>query len=504
MLSIKTDRSNSPCAGSSSEEASTADPTTSLAQLTLQNQGHETQPTSLDRHTFTYSQDSYRALVDAKESGIRIMTRGASQFKYHILQGLLSCGSRLKESNAPSKSQSDERLQKLTEAMSKRESVLDDLRTHLVLFDNTEQTFFRHFTNYLECLADWNAALSQLDVRLSKEIHRTFFERESLIIEAHLTVQKILADSCTSYIEVDLKENENYFLSHEELEEKIQETKQKAREEASEAQTLTVTIDVAAHQSNRTYMEDRWIALEFPKIGAKLCAIFDGHGGDRVSTFAILHLKEVFESLYKEGSAVDQVLKQTLKRLHEKLQDDFQDFELNTLGGSTAVMCFLDLKKGLLYTATLGDCAAFLWTKKGENAFKWVPLSVIYDWDVDVEKERLVSHCPGARIKKSDSYGPSRLRWKNKNVNISRAIGDFVLKDAISQEAVVTCVAVNSGDVAILGSDGMWDYNKHSLESNHDQILKGGNIAEHFAHESLKRQAGKFADNTTVVSMQIK
>ena len=130
------------------------------------------------------------------------------------------------------------------------------------------------------------------------------------------------------------------------------------------------------NQGKRTTMEDALFYLEIndDQTDMVLTGILDGHGGDEVSRYAKKWFETKFpDELKKSQGNVHQAFEVSLNNIQNEIID------LKLKSGSTAVICFIDKKTNLIYTATLGDSEANIY-RKIEEQLKSIPLSCVRDW----------------------------------------------------------------------------------------------------------------------------
>lgn len=230
---------------------------------------------------------------------------------------------------------------------------------------------------------------------------------------------------------------------------------------------LTFSHTEFSAQGPRSSMED---AHYYKKtIDGFSVAIFDGHGGSEVSAYAAAQAQErFFPYLEKAGGNVHAAFTNLINDIHS---------ELNQVdSGSTAVMCYVDKKSNLIYTATLGDSEAFIYRKVDGKVYA-IPLSCVRDWSSHSDAARaakIMSHLKHGSfdeifkkyVSAEDSkkiYFPARAG----GVNVARAIGDSqfsLIKGmvGVSQKPKITVNQLRLGDKLVLGCDGLFDYTDHS------------------------------------------
>jgi len=219
----------------------------------------------------------------------------------------------------------------------------------------------------------------------------------------------------------------------------------------------------ATEKGNNDYNEDRFtIFKSLPEDpSSAFFAIYDGHGGDKASTYCAKHLHTNVVNHSAYGSNKTQALiegfKETDKGFLKKLEDS----------GSTANAVLLDLNLKKLYCANTGDSRSVLSSKK-----KVVPLSEDHKPGNPIEKKRI--EAAGHTVEKEQVLVRGKriqIDRVDGEVAVSRAIGDEEFKDyakAPAENHAITCVPdvkereINVKDeFIVLACDGLWDVMKN-------------------------------------------
>lgn len=255
----------------------------------------------------------------------------------------------------------------------------------------------------------------------------------------------------------------------------------------------------------RRFMED---AHSFTKIPQGIVtAVFDGHGGKAVANFANDYLQKHFATVLKRKHGdVRQAFEAIINEIHDEVCKKEQ---WNSIG-STAVICFIDKKTNLIYTATLGDSEANIYrTINGQ--LKSIPLSCVRDWSSQKDARRAAAALgvPEIAERWPEAQDPKILRYPfpDCGVNVSRAIGDVASNihdiPAISHKPKTTVNQILPGDLLILACDGLKDY---VSEGEIVQVISETretqkNIPEALVNYALQDRQGQ--DNVTVVSVEV-
>lgn len=208
-------------------------------------------------------------------------------------------------------------------------------------------------------------------------------------------------------------------------------------------------IIISYAQGHRPTMEDRHIVQDIPELSAKFIGLFDGHGGDAVSSLAAINLPLMLQSKAKSTSDLTNLLVDTGvlfdRRLYSKLPN------LKTVG-STSLMALITSSG--IHVANCGDSRAIYFDAKGQVMGR----TVDHKPDFGTEGHRILS-----------SKGVVMLGRVNGNLAVSRAFGDFdeglkvregkYLGTAgpISPLADGYHFPRKSGTYLLLACDGLWD-----------------------------------------------
>uniref|UniRef100_A0A6A7GA39 Protein phosphatase 2C-related protein n=1 Tax=Hirondellea gigas TaxID=1518452 RepID=A0A6A7GA39_9CRUS len=194
----------------------------------------------------------------------------------------------------------------------------------------------------------------------------------------------------------------------------------------------------------RTYMEDDHIALDsfcgLETMG--FYGLYDGHGGRQTVDFVVKSFHKNLEHHLRHhpDDPMDSVFEQCY------LRTDSQVSRMDILqSGTTAVtgLTRMENDRKILYVANCGDSRAVL-CRNGTA----VRLSRDHKPQDPEEQKRIIA--AGGFIGRFDRV--------NGILAVSRAIGDHMLKPAVSAEPTVSRTELTSADrFLILACDGLWD-----------------------------------------------
>ena len=246
---------------------------------------------------------------------------------------------------------------------------------------------------------------------------------------------------------------------------------------------------MAIAQNKRDYQEDRFDQRRIIAIkNGDFFAIYDGHGGDKTSSYLQQNLAIYFtESLMRKPS-VQEAFERAFFRAEFHALNQFDD-------GSTVIAVFID-EKNILHLAWVGDSRAVL-EKNGAIDFA-------------TQDHKPNSKDEFDRIKKAGGTIQKDLVWRIYGLAISRSIGDKRLKDlgkdmiiAIPEYATIQLDSDNH--FLILASDGLWDvisnqaaidFVKNKLKTTSDLDA----IAIDLQNEAIRLASG---DNITICIIKL-
>ncbi|VDM41548.1 unnamed protein product [Toxocara canis] len=231
---------------------------------------------------------------------------------------------------------------------------------------------------------------------------------------------------------------------------------------------------------------------------AAFFAVYDGHGGAKVSQYAGTHLHKTIatNSLYSEGK-IEEAIKEGFMSLDEKMKNDEEMRE--DMSGTTAVVVIIKNKK--IYCGNVGDSRAVACVSGVAE-----PLSFDHKPANEAEARRIVA-----------AGGWVEFNRVNGNLALSRALGDFAFKKnehKTPEEQIVTAypdVTVRDltydHEFIVLACDGIWDVmsNQEVVDFCRDRLAVGRE-PETICEELLSRclapdcqMGGLGCDNMTVV-----
>lgn len=245
-------------------------------------------------------------------------------------------------------------------------------------------------------------------------------------------------------------------------------------------------VSIRALRGGRLYMEDEYFVAD----EGHFAAVFDGHGGNGVSSVLKDRLYDKITTFIKNGSGSSipaptseqtrkkywdddeleedcdddsitngqstdtgsiaqyvQAIRESITEVdHEVLADDSLENQ-----GSTAVAVLVhedpDSNQRTILSANVGDSRAILSRRRKA-------IDLTRDHKPNEEKERARILAMGETIE----WDPFGHVYRVRNLSLSRAIGDKFAKPAISGEAEIKQFPLSDTDEFILlASDGLWD-----------------------------------------------
>ena len=253
------------------------------------------------------------------------------------------------------------------------------------------------------------------------------------------------------------------------------------------ATSMIISYAMSTDQNKRPYQEDRFAYAanigEGGFGGGKFFGVYDGHGGDRTSSFLESNLHTYFSQNLVGQISPEKAFESVFLKAEKYALDNYDD-------GSTALAAYID-KNNVLYCAWVGDTRAVL-EKNGKVGF------FTNDHKPDSEDEK-------KRIEKAGGRVRMQGVWRVNGLAVSRSIGDASCKKkGVGQIiAIPECAQVqltSDSHFLILASDGLWDVvdNEQAVEmvkKELDKKIPLNSIALLLQNFAIKKGSG---DNITV------
>lgn len=218
----------------------------------------------------------------------------------------------------------------------------------------------------------------------------------------------------------------------------------------------------------------------------------DGHGGDKTSSYVAQQLSD---------GLLDRILVAANKTLNEALALTFQDLNESTLelsrktlahyeSGTTLSLAYIPDGEDSLHVGVIGDSPVILAKKDG--TFHRSPEHNARS----NEAERKAAEQRGGLFE--NGYLSSRSR-DGMGIQMTRDIGCHTMRDVLLRYPDIYELAVQNGDVLILGSDGLLDPAHFSNDGDEQRIVKlvlDGAEAQDLINDALDRETG---DNVSVI-----
>jgi protein phosphatase 1L len=244
------------------------------------------------------------------------------------------------------------------------------------------------------------------------------------------------------------------------------------------ATQLQVAFGVVSEQNKRPYQEDKFTHVVMGE--SNFFGVYDGHGGDDVSSFLQQHLHQYLVGPF---FTMKQACEHAFLKAEQHVLNNYTD-------GSTALMAFID-HNNIAHFAWAGDTRAVL-EKNGAVAF------ATKDHKPNEAQEL-------ARIKKCggciEKYGVYRVG----GLAVSRSVGDADIKKGYPGQVIAVpeytkIQLTEDNQCMILASDGLWDVmsNEEAVKIARTIMQWCRNvdfIAKYLKDEAIKRGS---ADNITI------
>eukprot|EP00004_Rigifila_ramosa_P026582 TRINITY_DN8348_c0_g1_i1.p1 TRINITY_DN8348_c0_g1~~TRINITY_DN8348_c0_g1_i1.p1 ORF type:complete len:316 (+),score=52.97 TRINITY_DN8348_c0_g1_i1:3-950(+) len=218
---------------------------------------------------------------------------------------------------------------------------------------------------------------------------------------------------------------------------------------------LQVSWGVASIQGRRSYQEDRFVVQQRPGTTPQLFfAVYDGHGGDRTSTYLESNMHAtVFSDLppiLPPLKDIQAAIVESFLRVDRNLRPVAEANRHHPRDGSTA--CTILVHGDELLCANAGDSRAVLALRGQTQA---VALSDDHSPELPRELERIEK--TGGWVKNGRFFGNM--------LNVARGLGDFFYKNQqtpqkeqwVSPEPDTLVHETRTAEFAIIATDGLWD-----------------------------------------------
>lgn len=265
---------------------------------------------------------------------------------------------------------------------------------------------------------------------------------------------------------------------------------------------MQFSMTECAYQGKRETMEDAHFYVETDEM--VLAGVFDGHGGNEVADYASEQYQKRFpDALLKAEGDV----RIAFQALIDEIQSEIEERKDWDGQGSTAVICYIDKRTHLIYTATLGDSEATLYREE-EEGIKAIPLSCIRDWHCQKDAKRAAKAWDKPKVEEIwMSAAPKTLYFPSPylgGVNVSRAFGNksrstFNGKPGVIHKSKITVNRLQPNDTLILACDGVKDFTfELAIAWDIESLQPGENLAEKIGRTAFE---GESSDNVTVIAI---
>lgn len=251
-----------------------------------------------------------------------------------------------------------------------------------------------------------------------------------------------------------------------------------------------------ALQGKRRYMEDRAMVIDNFHGGYGLYIVCDGHGGDYVADFCMMHLPRVLRALLVSGMTPDKALGLTFVQL-----DDQVEWTHSYMTGTTCIVLLKHTDH--FWIAHVGDSRAILNT--GSSC---VCLTKDHK-PIGTEKDRIDRIEEGVVIKVGDI-------WRvNGELAVSRAIGDKRLRPYVIPEPEVRRYEIPATSrFVVMATDGLWDVMScnqvnemvmHTYLAAHNDIMTSDREVVETAGAVVRKYINPIIeDNTLLIILHIR
>lgn len=245
--------------------------------------------------------------------------------------------------------------------------------------------------------------------------------------------------------------------------------------EAIYAAKLEHPLDAAVHEVSdigvgREDNQDRLLCLKSDQ--GILLGVFDGFGKDYGAEFA----KKEFESSFFTLLDVHKCPKETIQRLFDSIQEKMKiQYLIDPVKkeaqkkyyyvGTTASVSYIDRNTGVHIHGALGDSEIKTFRSKSEK-LTVIPNTNVVNWLTPCEYKRgLEAVLKDAEEMKKDlpaiwaeEVNEKKVKhYRVRGLNLPRGLGSMCSGEHLLQKGEFTTHLMQSGDVVVAGSDGLWD-----------------------------------------------
>ena len=203
-------------------------------------------------------------------------------------------------------------------------------------------------------------------------------------------------------------------------------------------------------KGNRLNNEDRHVI--YIKNGVELLGLFDGHGGNVISTY----LSEVVSGLFLNNKRYTlsfpvepKIVNSIYKYIDDSIKNKFGKVAYES--GSTCLLSFIFTKNRKKYIQILntGDSRIILCKKQNRRRY---PIQLSNDHKPDNINEYIRLNNMSKKITNDGCV------WRVGSLSVSRSFGDYDSKPYIISTPEMSIIEIDSNDEFILiACDGLWD-----------------------------------------------
>lgn len=241
---------------------------------------------------------------------------------------------------------------------------------------------------------------------------------------------------------------------------------------------------VVSDKGRRRSMEDSYIVIPSTTFG--IAGVFDGHGGDAVSTYCSENIVRHILTQYRNNT--DRNMKAVLTDAIFGLDDELSRTINSAECGST--VCLAIVLPDDIWIANVGDSRIAV--RLNSNRFVFTE---DHKPHIETERRRIVSI---GGVIMPDNAGHMRI---NGVLNVSRSVGDHGLRPFVIPTPDVYHVPRKDAIYAIIASDGLWDvFTTAEVMSTIDDFIAlrmpFKDIILNIAHQAASRGS---TDNITIL-----
>lgn len=219
-----------------------------------------------------------------------------------------------------------------------------------------------------------------------------------------------------------------------------------------------LSVHCCAHRNLREYMEDNYAWVVDPVKKHGLFLLCDGHGGNEIAKRAVEELPKLFMDVMTILPVG--IWPAAWRQVVMDWDQSMKKIKWGGRSGATMAVLLWSCALGRAWTLHLGDSRIVCWSPSLSYALQKQTtvastLTATKDHSTDDSVEVKGVYERGGFVS-SNANDTSRV---NGELAMTRALGDFLLKPAVSNDPDIAELPewISAGWSAVIASDGLWD-----------------------------------------------